>query len=219
MYFNQDYARARGIELRLRQQASRYLTGSLEFTYAIVTGKSSSASTNLLVAAGEIEEKTIGEEYMRWDKPIIFALTTHFHTGPNDHPRPWGIPIPSDAGLRSRLEFQSGKRYTPLIRLPNGAEVYDEERYSALASSQVLWDISVYKTFRVGGIRLKWFLECENLLNSRRPNTINPLTGRAYEPGDDIPMSWHDDPQDLPPDDPSRYSAPRQFLSGFTISF
>jgi outer membrane receptor protein involved in Fe transport len=219
MYFNQDYARSRGIEIRFRRRQSKYLTGSFEFTYSIVTGKSSSSNTNLLVAAGEIEEKTLGEEYMKWDKPILSALNLHFHTGPDDRLRLWGIPILPDAGIRTRLEFQSGKRYTPLRRLPSGAEVYDEERYGALASSQVLWDLTVYKTFRYAGIRLKWFLEIENLLNSRKPNIINPLTGRAYEPGDDIPLSWYDSPSDLPPDDPSRYSYPRTVVTGITLSF
>jgi len=218
MYFNQDYARARGVELRLRQRAARYLTGSLEFTYSIVTGKSSSSNTNLLVAAGEIQEKTLGEEYMRWDKPIIATLTLHFYRSPDD-PRPWGIPFPKDMGIRSRIEFQSGKRYTPLIRLASGAEVYDEERYGTLSSSIVTWDLNIYKNFQVKGIRLKWFLEIENLLDDRTPNTINPLTGRAYEPGDVIPITWQDSPQDLPPDDPSRFGWPRTILSGITISF
>ena len=218
MYFNQDYARARGIEIRAKQRAARYLTGSLEFTYSIVTGKSSSSNTSLLVAAGEIQEKTLGEEYMKWDKPIVSSLTLHFYRSPDD-PKPWGIPFPKDMGIRNRFEFQSGKRYTPLIQLPSGAQVYDEERYSTLASSLLIWDLSIYKNFQYSGIRFKWFLEIENLLNQRKPNTINPLTGRAYEPGDDIPITWQDSPQDLPPDDPSRYGWPRTILSGFTISF
>jgi outer membrane receptor protein involved in Fe transport len=218
MYFNQDYARARGVELRMKQRSARYLTGSLEFTYSIVSGKSSSSNTNLLVAAGEIQEKTLGEEYMKWDRPIIAALTLNFYRSPDD-PRPWGIPFPKDMGIRSRTEFQSGKRYTPLIRLANGAQVYDEERYSALTSSIVTWDVNIYKNFQVGRIRLRWFLEIENLLNDRTPNIINPLTGRAYEPGDVIPITWQDTPQDLPPDDPSRLGWPRTILSGITIGF
>ena len=122
-------------------------------------------------------------------------------------------------GIRNRWEFQSGKRYTPLRQLPNGAQVYDEERYSALASSQVKWDLSIYKYFHFSKFRIKWFLEIENLLNQRSPNTINPLTGRAYEPGDDIPLTWQDSPTDLPPDDPSRFGWPRTILTGVNFSF
>ena len=54
MYFNADYARARGIEAILK---SRLLTNwyvDLNFNYSIVTGKSSSPLDNLLVQAGRL---------------------------------------------------------------------------------------------------------------------------------------------------------------------
>ncbi|MBC8276620.1 MAG: TonB-dependent receptor, partial [FCB group bacterium] len=67
MYFNRDHARSRGIELKLQQRYSRYFSGRADFTYMIVTGKSSSPNTQLYIEAGLIDEKTLGEEYMSWD--------------------------------------------------------------------------------------------------------------------------------------------------------
>lgn len=57
-YFNIDYARVRGIELRFRARQGTYLTGTAEFAYQIATGKSSSSNAEILAAANtRISEK------------------------------------------------------------------------------------------------------------------------------------------------------------------
>lgn len=54
---------------------------------------------------------------------------------------------------------------------------------------------------------------------------INPVTGRGYEPGDDVPNEWRDprfigpEENGVPPDDPARYQAPRQILYGLSFKF
>ncbi|MEX0965731.1 MAG: hypothetical protein WD077_00705 [Bacteroidia bacterium] len=77
-------------------------------------------------------------------------------------------------------------------------------------------------------MRISWLLEITNVLNYRNTQIVNPVTGRAYEAGDNVPQNWRDprfvDPRDprssnLPPDDPARYLAPRHFLTGVSIGF
>ena len=54
---------------------------------------------------------------------------------------------------------------------------------------------------------------------------INPITGRAYEQGDNVPNEWRDprfigpEESGTPPNDPSRYQAPRQILYGVSFKF
>jgi len=68
-------------------------------------------------------------------------------------------------------------------------------------------------------------VEIKNLFNRKNSQIINPITGRAYEYGDDVPNEWRDPrpeyngPQEfgLDPRNPARYQAPRQILYGITF--
>ena len=102
MYFNADYARARGVELILKSRLLRNWFADVNFNYSIVTGKSSSPLDNLLVQAGQLSEKPLGENYMSWDRPINFFTNLSYN-----HPSGYGISL--------RLEYMSGRRYTRSI--------------------------------------------------------------------------------------------------------
>ena len=102
MYFNADYARARGIELIIKSRVLKNWFADVNFNYSIVTGKSSTPLDNLLVQAGELSEKPLGENYMSWDKPFQF-FTNLYYT----HPSNWGFSM--------RIELGSNRRYTRSI--------------------------------------------------------------------------------------------------------
>jgi len=102
MYFNADYARARGIEIILKSRVFKRWYVDLNFNYSIITGKSSSPLDNLLVQAGALSEKPLGENFMSWDKPVQFFTNIYYN-----HPADWGASI--------RFEFGSGRRYTKSI--------------------------------------------------------------------------------------------------------
>ena len=54
---------------------------------------------------------------------------------------------------------------------------------------------------------------------------MNAITGRGYEPGDDVTSQYRDErylgPEETGalPDDPARYLAPTQFLYGISFKF
>jgi len=219
MYFNRDHSRSRGIEFKLKQRYSRYFSGRADFTYMIVTGKSSSPNTQLYIEAGLIDEKTLGEEYMKWDKPVVFSADLNIRVPKGMEPRIWGWKIPGDWGGKIRFEYQSGKRYTPIIFHEEGVEYYDDDQYSEVSKPVHTIDLKLYKNFRTMGIRTQFFVEIENIFNYKVPQIINPLTGESYEPGDPIPYSWYDDPYDLPPDNPARYRRPRNIMVGVGWKF
>lgn len=219
MYFNRDHARSRGIELKLQQRYSRYFSGRADFTYMMVTGKSSSPNTQLYIEAGLIDEKTLGEEYMKWDKPIIFSMDLNFRVPKGYEPRILGWKIPSEWGGKIRFEYQSGKRYTPIVQHEGGDDIYADDANSAISKPVNTVDIKLYKNFKYDKITTQIFVEVENIFDYKVPQIINPLTGRPYEPGDEIPYSWYDTPQDLPPDNPSRYRNPREIIAGISWRF
>ena len=123
IYVNMDYARSRGVEMKFRRRFARYFSADANFSYSITTGKSSTPNDNLLVAAGRLDEKPLGENYLRWDNPIRFFMNLHYNVGPDDKPTFFGLRLPSNWGVSSRIEYSSGRRYTGMenVQLRNAA--------------------------------------------------------------------------------------------------
>ncbi|MBN2354957.1 TonB-dependent receptor [candidate division KSB1 bacterium] len=215
MYVNMDYARSRGIEMRFRRRYSKYLSGNIDFTYALATGKSSTPNTNLLVVAGRVSEKPLRESRLRWDRPYRLSTDIYFDMPEGANVRLFGIRLPERWGLTVRWELESGKRYQRLIDVANN--IYEKDENGSLSDPWMRLDFKWYKEFSVANIRCALFVEAENVLNTKIPRIINPVTGRPYEPGDVIPVTWQDDPRDLPPDNPARYDWPRRVMTGLEM--
>lgn len=217
MYVNMDYARSRGIEMRFRRRYSKYLSGNIDFTYAVATGKSSTPNTNLLVAAGKVSEKPLRESRLSWDRPYHLSTDIYFDMPKGANLRLFGIKIPEQWGLTVRWDLESGKRYNRIIDVKNN--IYQKDQYGSISNPWTRTDIRFTKDVAFGPLGISFFVEAENVFNSKVPRIINPVTGRPYEPGDVIPVTWHDDPRDLPPANPARYNWPRRVLTGMEVRF
>jgi len=234
MFFNADYARARGIEVILKSRIFTNWYADVNFNYSIVTGKSSSPLDNLLVQAGALSEKNLGENFMSWDKPFQFFSNLYYNHSSN-----WGASL--------RFEFGSTRRYTRSIpgtaEYPDGIIQIDEvdyyigtyegdNPYSYFAdynpkifrmlgltnvSGYSTLDLKLHKTFNVGGLKYKIFIEIENLFDEEIPRRINSFTGRGYNPGEIIPYSMITRPN--PNYDPSRIGKRRSTELGVQILF
>ncbi len=217
MYVNMDYARSRGVEVRFRRRYSKYLSGNVDFTYAVATGKSSTPNTNLLVAAGKVSEKPLRESRLRWDRPYRLSADVYFDMPKGANFRLFVLRLQEKWGITLRWEFESGKRYTRLVDVDN--HIYEKDEYGSISKPWMRTDLKLYKDFQFAGTAFSFFIEAENIFNTKIPRLINPVTGQPYEPGDVIPVTWYDDPLDLPPDNPARYAWPRRILTGIGIRF
>ncbi|MDZ7386504.1 MAG: TonB-dependent receptor [candidate division KSB1 bacterium] len=220
MYFNMDYARSKGIELWVRQRYARYLTGTLNFTYAVSKGKSSKPSDNLLVEAGRLAEKPLRENFLEWDRPFRLTLDLNVHVGEKQGFRLFGWRLPEKWGINSHWEMESGKRYTRLIDIER--EIYDTAHpYANLAPTWHQLDVRAYKYYRLKGVEINLQVEIENAFNARIPRIINPYTGREYRPGDILTKSYTRDinPSPNPIYDPSKFRWPRTVRWGVGVRF
>lgn len=217
MYVNMDYARSRGVEVRFRRRHSKFLSGNIDFTYAKATGKSSTPNTNLLVQAGKVQEKPLRESTLSWDRPYRLSADVFFDMPQGANVRVLGVRLPEDWGLTMRFDVESGKRYRRLVDVENN--IYEKNEYGGISKPWTRVDIRFRKKFRWDNIGLSFFIEAENVFDTKIPRIINPVTGRPYEPGDVIPITWYDDPRDLPPDNPARYNWPRRVLTGIEFQF
>jgi len=229
-YVNTDYARSRGVELEFRKRIGKWFNGQASFSYAIVTGKSSSAEEGVLIARGDLEE-SIREEFLSWDRPITASLSLNFYAEPGSFG--FGKYIIDDWNFYLRGFYQSGKRYTPAVFTGSideqGRKEYEyvrDERYGEIAEDWFYMDLNFEKYFSISNLNFSVFFEVNNLLDNQNSLIINPVTGRAYEYGDDVPSSWNDPrfpdlqaPISPYPFNPARYLTKRNIKFGITFSF
>ncbi len=61
-----------------------------------------------------------------------------------------------------------------------------------LAEDWFYIDVNFEKYFEVSSFKFSLFIEVNNVLDTQNSTIINPVTGKAYEYGDDVPSSWND---------------------------
>ena len=230
-YVNSDYARSRGVEVEFKKRIGNWFNGTINATYAIVTGKSSSADEGALVLQGDINE-SVNERFMPWDRPFTASLTTNFYVAKDEPLFGIGKGILDDYNLYVRVFFESGKRYTPsyLTGYDNqGRPMYVAsvtDLYTNIGANWFWVDLNFEKNIRVAGLDFSIIAEVNNLLDTQNSTIINPVTGKAYKSGDPVPYSWNDPnypdlqaPISPYPYDPSRYLTRRNVKLGFSFKF
>jgi len=231
-YVNSDYARSRGLEIEYRKRIGRWFNGSANFAYAIVTGKSSSVDEGVLVLRGDLTE-SIKEEFLAWDRPITASISTNFYVEKEKPIFGFAPGLLDDYNIYIRAFYQSGKRYTPAVF--TGAydtqgrpefEFLVSDRNSKLGDNWFWIDLNFEKYFSFNGIKFSFNIEVNNLFDTKNSAIINPVTGRAYEFGDEIPNSWNDPrfpdlqaPITPYPFNPARYLTRRNIKFGISLRF
>ncbi len=231
-YVNSDYARSRGLEIEYKKRIGKWYTGSASFSYAIVTGKSSSPDEGVLVLRGDLNE-SIKEEYLSWDRPFTATITSNFYVEKNNPLFGFGSGILDDYSIYLRMFFQSGKRYTPAIATGSydlqGRPEYEylvSDRNSKIADNWFWVDLNFEKSFSISALKFSLFVEVNNLLDTKNSAIVNPVTGEAYEYGDPVPNSWNDPrfpdlqaPLNPYPFNPARYLTRRNIKFGVSLRF
>ena len=237
-YTNLDYARARGIEAEYKTRMGKYFFGDISGSYSITTTKASNANAVLEIDRNRTgQDMPIKENFARWDRPWQFSANASLRVPKGEPLRILGINLFSDWNLNMRLFAQAGKRYTPAVfsgtyrtdeRPIYYAErdIEEKNRYSKVGAHWMWLDLGFRKHFELAKMRYTWFLEVKNILNRKNAQIINPVTGRAYEYGDSVPIDWNDPmypdrswPHGPYPFDPARYRAPRQIFMGLSVAF
>ena len=228
-YFNQDYSRSRGIEIEYKKRYSTWFNGKFNFTYSVATGKSNSSDQGYVVATTGAPE-TIAEYYLSWDKPLQASANLFFNLEKGKGIYGFGRNILDDITLKTRMFFQSGKRYTQQLltgTLENGRPEYtpDYDNINGEVGENWFWvDLDLEKYIDISSMQMVIGLYITNLFNAQNSAIINPVTGRAYEFGDPTPNYINDPlypdlqaPLNPYPYNPSRYLTPRNIKFGISL--
>jgi outer membrane receptor protein involved in Fe transport len=230
IYINQDYARIRGAEIVYSQRIDKTFKTIFSFTYQIATGKSNTAAESRLKIQQQGFVNANKEQYLIWDTPIDSKLTLIFT--PDSLFKIGSIPLQGFRVFISSVFKSNNLRYTPqqYIRTNDiGRDEYGDHptlRNTELSAPLFWTDLKISRDFKIyKTAQISVFVEFRNIFNNKNSQIINPMTGRAYELGDQLPADQRDplynNPQDnsLPPFNPARYREPRQFLVGMQMGF
>ncbi len=232
IYINQDYARIRGLELEYKTRIGKMIRATLSGSYSIATGKSSSANESAFNIQQGLEEN-LKESYVVWDRPFQGSANINFYVAKNKALFDFGNGILDDYNIYTRLFFQSGKRYTPYIfnRYDpiTGRPEYRRDRenpFSQIGSNWFYIDMNIEKYLNLGFGKFVLSFEIQNVLNNKNSQIINPVTGTAYEYGQETPFDWNDPlypdltaPIEPFPYNPARYLNPRTYKLGISFRF
>ncbi len=225
MYINQDYARIYGVEFSTFLRLGKHFKSTFNVAYQVARGKSNSARESGLQIEQNGEVALTKEQYLAWDRPWDLKWSLLFKPDTSMH-------ILNGFSAYTTLRYTSGYRYTPYKKVGTnslGRPIYEAELDKYLqrigkswfnADLRLTYQISMNKNKKTGII---FSFEIRNLFNNKNAQTVNPITGRGYEEGDDVTDQYRDNRYLGPeengalPNDPARYLAPRQFL--YSISF
>ncbi len=231
-YINQDYSRVRGVELEWKYRYSDWFKGALSGSYSLATGKSSSSDEAVYNLQTSLIEN-IKEYPMVFDRPWQFSLNLNFISKPNQPLLGFAPGILDDYNLFMRVFFENGKRYTEDLLVgydaitgrPQYVPDY-QHPYSKVSDNWFYIDLNFEKYFDVSIGKLVLSLEVQNLLDRKKSQIINNVTGRAYEYGDPTEQSVNDPqyrdltyPVSTFPYNPARYLTPRTFRAGLAFRF
>lgn len=228
-YINQDYARIRGVELGYNQRISKWFRTNASFAYQIATGKSNTAAESALQINTQGFVNATEENFLAWDRPfefkagLLFKPDTSFRIGSVNF---------DNFKVYLSANWKSGLRYTPYVQTgvaPNGRPQYErvvDAPFEEVGENWFWMDLKVSRDFRISDRSyVSLSFEVKNLLNNLNSQIINPVTGRAYQFGDPLPISSRDplypDPENnsQPPFNPARWKQPRQILAGISFKF
>lgn len=227
-YYNQDYARIRGVEVSLRKRFGDWLKARLSGSYQKATGKSNSARESRLQIERTGEVSPSEERNLAWDRPL--TLKSSVTVTPTENTPVLGMDL---SGFRLFVfsRYKSGRRYTPYEKRgvdDNNRPQYESKRDEPLAEIGSSWfrtDIKLSRDFDLDQAKLTLSLEVNNVFNNRNAQIVNPVTGEGYRSGDPLPYARRNPeynyPQNtgLPPTNPARWTEPRHVLYGISFQF
>ena len=198
-YTNLDYGNAKGLNVTLTKRMSNYFSGSIDYTYQVAEGNSSSPIQVYTDArnSAENEKKVVP---LSWDQPHTLRINFNLIT-------------PGGFGLGAIATAESGYPYTPAIQTEYAGLI---EKNSGRKPSRYTLDMNIYKDFNInfGTKRLKYrvYMKIYNLLDRLNENYVYDSTGRA---GYTLDRTLTEDFINRP----NYYSKPRSIYLGSSINF
>ncbi len=204
LYINGDYGNVRGAEFNLVRRPSDFWSGSMNYTYSVAMGKSSSATQNYTyVWANWIIPKK--ESPLNWDERHRINAELDFRIPRGEGPRIGDTPFLEGFGVHVSFTYGSGFPYSPANQ-GTAQPIINSSRYPWTTMTT----LKVNKTFWIGPVILDAYCQVNNLFNRHNILDLDPAWYDADQDGDGEPD--HDPTGQM--DDPYVFSRPRMIRFG-----
>jgi outer membrane receptor for ferrienterochelin and colicin len=157
-YVNNDYASARGIDLKLSKRFSDHWSAEINYSYQLATGIASDPEQGQQYEA-DFLYFPIAEQPLSWDQRHTFNTQLRLRDPGN-----WGVSM--------LWLYGSGYPYTPVY--PDQKRVDPEDVNSERLPSTSDLRVQADKYFRIWGQNVTFFVEARNLLDARNISLLEP---------------------------------------------
>jgi outer membrane receptor protein involved in Fe transport len=158
VFFNGDYASARGFETSLIKSFSHKFSTDINYTYSIATGVASDPNTALQFFNGGKLYLPISEQPLDWDQRHTVSIASTIR-----EPGRWG--------LRMLWTYGSGFPFTPAFR--NDRRPDPVLTNSRGLPSQARLTIDGDKFYKIWGQNVTMFVDARNVLDASNIQSIN----------------------------------------------
>ena len=197
LYVNEAYANDKGFEVRLTMRRSKYVAGSLTYTYSVAKG---SASSELENYPSTLQSTLLYP--LDQDRTHLLNANVSVVFPQDDGPAMFGGHPLENSYWNVIARVNSGAPYTPSSR-----RVSYVPRNSARMPTTYTIDLEFGKSWKLGTFTLEPFVEILNLTDHRNVLYVWPDTG---EPNVTFDTAYSKEYLD----DPSNYGPPRQIRIG-----
>ena len=197
LYVNEAYANDKGFEVRLTMRRSKYVAGSLTYTYSVAKG---SASSELENYPSTLQSTLLYPLDQDRTQHLTAKVSVVFPQ--DDGPAMFGGHPLENSYWNVIARVNSGAPYTPSSR-----RVSYVPRNSARMPTTYTIDLEFGKSWKLGTFTLEPFVEILNLTDHRNVLYVWPDTG---EPNVTFDTAYSKEYLD----DPSNYGPPRQIRIG-----
>jgi len=159
VFFNGDYASARGFEASLNKSFSHKFSSELNYTYSIASGVASDPNTALQFFNGGRLYLPISEQPLDWDQRHTVSIVSTIR-----EPGRWG--------LRMLWSYGSGFPFTPAFRNDRRPDpvLTNSRRQPSLARLTLDGD----KFYKIWGQNMTLFVDARNILDATNITAISP---------------------------------------------
>jgi outer membrane receptor protein involved in Fe transport len=170
VWFNGDYASARGFEASLIKSFSHKFSAEVNYTFQLATGVASDPNQALQFFNGGRLYLPISEQPLAWDQRNTLTLQ-----GVVRDPGKWGV--------RMLWSYGSGFPFTPTFRNDRKPDPALENSRRLPSNSNLTVDGDKY--FRIWGQNVTLFFDARNVMNTKNINTLsytifpNPNVGQS----------------------------------------
>jgi len=194
----------KGFEMRVDMRRTKYISGSITYTYSVAKGSASSETEDY---PGTTQSTLLYP--LSFDKPHLFNLNANLYLPDGDGPALFGIRPLENSVWNLGVRASSGYPYTPA---PYGRSASYIEKNSARMPMTYSVDAQINKQWLIGKAKLTVFIELLNLTNHKNVLSVYSDSG---EPDVSISGGYSQDYVQ----DPSNFGPPRRIRLGVRFGF